>query len=80
MYFVYVLYSEAFNKIYIGSSSDIKARLNSHNDPRNRGWTSRYRPWVIIHSEEFQSKHDSLLREKQLKSAKGRDFIRSLIS
>ncbi|MEM6360301.1 MAG: GIY-YIG nuclease family protein, partial [Bacteroidota bacterium] len=28
---VYVLYSPKFNKIYIGYSSDLQSRLDSHN-------------------------------------------------
>jgi putative endonuclease len=80
MYFVYVLYSKAFDRIYIGSSSNVIARLDSHNDPRNKGYTARFRPWCVFHQEKFESKHDALIREKQLKTAKGRGFIRSLIS
>jgi putative endonuclease len=80
MYFVYVLYSKAFDKIYIGSSGNVRARLDSHNDPRNKGYTSRYRPWFVIYEEKFESKHEALIRERQLKTSKGRDFIRSLLT
>ncbi|MGA1978088.1 MAG: GIY-YIG nuclease family protein [Bacteroidales bacterium] len=79
MYYVYALYSEKYNKIYIGSSSDLIKRINSHNDPRNKGWTSRFRPWILIYSEILSSKPEALLREKQLKSFNGRCFIRSLV-
>jgi len=80
MYFVYVLYSKAFDKIYIGSSSNVNARLESHNDYRNKGYTSRYRPWIVIYQEKCESKHDALIRERQLKTAKGREFIKTIIS
>jgi putative endonuclease len=79
MYFVYVLYSKAFDKIYIGSSSNVKARLDSHNDPRNKGYTARFRPWIVIYQEKRESKHNALIRERQLKTAKGREFIRTII-
>ena len=79
MYYVYALYSKECDKIYIGSTSDLAGRIKSHNDPRNRGWTSSYKPWVLIHSEILESKQEALRREKQLKSFKGREFIRSLI-
>jgi putative endonuclease len=79
MYFVYALYSKEHNKIYVGSSSDTEARLKSHNDPRNRGWTARYRPWIIIYSEACDDKQNALIKERQLKTAKGRLFVRSLI-
>jgi len=80
VFYVYVLFSIEYDKIYIGYSQNIDARLVSHNDPRNRGWTSRYRPWIIVHKENFQSKREALQREKQLKSSKGRLYIRNLLS
>jgi putative endonuclease len=79
MYFVYALYSKVSDKIYIGSTSDIEARLKAHNNPKNKGWTGKYQPWEIIFKELLLSKIDAIVREKQLKSYKGREFIRSLI-
>jgi putative endonuclease len=80
MYYVYVLYSKANNKIYIGFSTDPEKRLQSHNDPRNKGWTKRYQPWEMVLTETFTKKGDALLREKQLKTSRGRAFIRSIIT
>jgi putative endonuclease len=80
MYYVYALYSKGHNKIYIGSSSDLVARLDAHNDIRNKGWTGNFRPWNLLYSEELPSKHLALIREKQLKTAKGRAFIRSFLN
>lgn len=79
MYKVYVLYSENHNKIYIGCTSDLEDRLLSHNVMGTKGFTVKYRPWRVIHTESFLEKTDALKREKQLKTAKGREFIRSLI-
>jgi putative endonuclease len=44
-----------------------------------KGWTKNFRPWIIVHQELFDSKALALLREKQLKSAAARDFIREKI-
>ena len=52
-------------------------RLLSHNE-FGKDWTSRYRPWVLIYTKEFMSKHDAVEYEKWLKSGTGRDFINSL--
>jgi putative endonuclease len=79
MYFVYVLYSKEYNKIYIGYTSDLMARLNHHNHPKNKGWTTKYSPWIILYHEVFDTKQEAMIREKQLKSAKGRLFIRSTL-
>jgi putative endonuclease len=75
MYSVYALYSKSFNKIHIGYSADLTQRLISHNHPRNKGWTRKFAPWVIIFSESFDIKSDAMKREKQLKGFQGRQFI-----
>ena len=76
MFTVYVLHSQLFDKIYIGYSSDIDKRLFAHNHVSNKGWTKSFQPWKIIYTEEFDKKRDAMIREKQLKSSKGREFIR----
>jgi putative endonuclease len=79
MYTVYVLYSVRFNKIYIGYTSDLESWFKSHNELGTKGWTIRFRPWEILHTENFDSKSNAMKREKQLKSAVGRDFIWKLV-
>lgn len=79
MYWVYVLYSTKFEKIYIGYTSDLEQRILSHNSLAKKGYTIKYRPWELIHTEVYQTKKDALLRERQLKSAAGRKFIWGMI-
>jgi putative endonuclease len=76
MFTVYVLYSEKFNKIYIGYTSDLEKRFLSHNELGTKGWTIKFRPWKIIHTESFQTKAEAMKREKELKSSRGRNWIR----
>jgi putative endonuclease len=52
MFTVYVLYSTLHNKIYIGYSSDMPRRLLSHNQLATKGYTIKYRPWIIVYTEE----------------------------
>jgi len=73
MYKVYILYSIKFNKIYIGYTSNLEQRLLSHNELGKKGWTIKYRPWSLIHQEDYQTKEEALLREKNLKSVQGRE-------
>ena len=56
MFTVYVLYSESFNKIYVGYTSNIEQRVKSHNELATKGHTIKYRPWVIAYTEEYQTK------------------------
>ena len=79
MFTVYVLYSKDFNKIYIGFTSDLEQRLLSHNELGKKGWTIKFRPWQLIYKEEYSEKSDAMKREKQLKTATGRNFIWSMI-
>jgi putative endonuclease len=75
MFTVYVLYSPSYNKIYIGFTSDLENRLRSHNMFASKGWTIKFRPWEILFTENFETKTEAMKREKQLKSAKGRNYI-----
>tara|TARA_R110002050_G_scaffold290260_1_gene443732 strand:- start:64211 stop:64453 length:243 start_codon:yes stop_codon:yes gene_type:complete len=76
MFTVYVLHSKEFDKIYIGFTSDMRKRLLSHNELATKGWTKKFRPWILVHTEKFENKPEAMKREKQLKSFRGREFIR----
>ncbi|MEQ9307847.1 MAG: GIY-YIG nuclease family protein [Balneolaceae bacterium] len=75
MFQVYALYSSNFDKIYIGYSSDVEKRLVSHNHPKNIGHTKRYQPWEIVFAENYDSRAEAMKREKELKTAKGREYV-----
>lgn len=79
MFTVYVLYSSKYSKIYIGFTSDIEQRMNSHNILAKKGWTIKFRPWELVHKEIFENKTDAMSREKQLKTGRGREWIWSEI-
>ena len=78
-YFTYVIYSDKFQKIYIGFTKNLEQRLVDHNVRARKGYTIRFRPWRIAYSEEFETEKEARIREKQLKSAKGREFIHKMI-
>ena len=79
MFTVYVLYSNKYDKIYVGYTSNLEQRFLSHNELSKKGWTVRFRPWKVIYTEEYNTKVEAMKREKQLKTASGRNYIRSLI-
>ena len=78
MHYTYVIYSEIFNEIYIGQTNNIRSRLMKHNSGMVRS-TKRYMPWLLVYHEEFKTRVEAMKREKELKSHKGRDFIRELV-
>ena len=71
----YILFSKKYNKIYIGYSEGIIKRFYSHNYVSRKGYTLRYRPWVVLHVEFHKTKKQALRRELFLKSGKGRELI-----
>jgi len=78
-YTVYVLYSYSADKLYTGVSSDFITRFHFHNFKSTKGFTKRYRPWYCILVEFYDDLSVALKREKELKSGKGREYIRKQI-
>lgn len=66
MFYVYVLQSEVNSDIYLGFTSDLKARLKQHNEGGNKS-TKRSIPWKLIYYEAYSRKYLAAEREKQLK-------------
>ena len=67
MFIVYILQSEKTKKYYIGSSQDLKNRLNEHNSGETKSIKSGI-PWNIVHFEEFNTRSEAIKKEKQIKS------------
>jgi putative endonuclease len=74
-YVVYILYSEKFNKSYVGFTTDLVDRFKSHNE-LGSGWTKPFRPWLVIHVEFFDDKLTAMKREKYFKSGSGLYFFK----
>ncbi|MFA4833931.1 MAG: GIY-YIG nuclease family protein [Patescibacteria group bacterium] len=66
MYWVYIIKSKKNSSLYIGSTSNLKKRLEEHNESKSFS-TKRYIPWVPVYIEGYFSKEEALLREKNLK-------------
>ena len=76
MFVTYALYSKKYNKIYIGYTTDLIDRFYSHNIHSTKGYTKNFRPWIVVYVEFHELKSTAMQRENQLKSSRGRDFIR----
>jgi putative endonuclease len=81
MFFVYAIYNKENDKFYIGQCSDLDRRLKLHNDHTfKKSYTAKFSgEWKLIHSEECKNRQEALKREKQLKSYRGRQFIKKHI-
>jgi putative endonuclease len=77
IYTVYILFSVDFQKHYTGFTSNLEQRFLSHNE-LGKDWTSKYRPWKVIYTKEFDNKKEAMIYEKWLKSGVGRAFIKKI--
>jgi len=69
-YFLYVLWSDAGSRFYLGISEDAQRRLQQHNSGGSV-WTSRYSDWRLVHVEQYLSYSQARKRELVLKKQKG---------
>jgi putative endonuclease len=64
---VYILASKPYGTLYTGVTSDLIARLWQHRNDEVKGFTSRYRVYRLVRFEQFETMHEAISREKQLK-------------
>ncbi len=76
-YFIYIIKNKD-GKIYIGQTYDVNKRMIEHNKI-GLGYTSKFRPWKLIHKEMFLSRQEAMDRERYLKTGNGRDWIKNNI-
>jgi len=77
-YYVYVLISLKDNNFYIGSTNNLKRRLQQHNNGENVSTAIR-RPFILIYFEGHLSKTDAQRREKYFKTTKGKVMLRNIL-
>lgn len=75
VYIVYVLISKIAKKTYVGHTNNFERRLEEHNDGKSI-FSKRYKPWNVLHKESFENEKDAVNRERYLKSAVGRRWIK----
>ena len=74
-YIVYAIYSKSLDIIYVGQTNDIEKRLKIHLKGYSK-YTSRANDWKLFYTESKESRTDVVIRERQLKSSRGRAFLR----
>ena len=78
-FIVYILFSSTKNKFYIGYTSELEERIIRHNQ-KSKGFTGNTNDWKNVYTENYTTKSEALLREKQIKSWKSRVKIQELIT
>ena len=65
--YVYILYSDGFDKYYIGQTQNIADRLARHNRGQVKS-TKAYKPWVIKIYLEKDNRSEAMILERKLKN------------
>jgi putative endonuclease len=74
MFHVYVLRSGKTGRRYIGSCEDVAARLRRHNNKESKA-TRHGIPWILIHTQGFETRSDAMKKERYYKTGRGRDEL-----
>jgi putative endonuclease len=84
MFYTYLVQNSVNKKIYIGQTDNIEKRVNQHNDTsfKKSSYTKLNKgqgTWELVYTEEYVTRKEAEIREAQLKTSRGRDFIKKTI-
>ena len=79
MNFLYILENKNTGKYYIGSTNNLRRRLDEHLKGKVRT-TRVLKTNSLVYFEKFETESESRQREKKLKSYKSKKYIKWLIS
>jgi len=79
MFYTYMLKSLKYRKFYTGHTDNLERRLKEHNSGTTV-YSQRHKPWKIVYYESFGSEEESIKREKYLKSAAGRRWLKKYVN
>tara|TARA_R110000787_G_scaffold13816_1_gene42959 strand:- start:338 stop:604 length:267 start_codon:yes stop_codon:yes gene_type:complete len=77
MFWVYAISSLKRNYIYVGLTSDLPSRIDRHNKGYEKT-TKPYLPYVLLFSEQVETRLEARKREKYWKSGIGKEKLRKL--
>jgi putative endonuclease len=77
-YYVYILQSEEDKYFYTGYTNDLNKRVSEHNNGRVKSTENR-RPLKLVYWEGCLNQQDATSREKYLKTAWGKRYIKNRI-
>ena len=75
MYYVYAIQSLKKDWLYVGITDNLERRLEQHNKGYNRS-TKPYLPFQLVYFEEKVDRKSARLREKYLKTASGKRWLK----
>ena len=76
MEYTYVLQSKKDGKFYTGWTNDLRKRFSEHASGKVRSTANR-RPFALIYYEACADRNDAKRREKYLKTAWGKRYLKN---
>ena len=76
MHYVYVLQSLSTKRYYVGYSQNLQRRFEEHQTNKSHATKNRG-PWKLLYYEACGSSADALTRERYLKTAWGKRYIKN---
>lgn len=68
VHILYLIQNDADKSIYIGITTNLRHRIEQHNNGENRSTIRKSGKWVLIYAEAYRIKEDAQARERKLKS------------
>ena len=78
MAFVYILQSQKNKRYYIGSTIDLRNRLEEHNSGKSK-YTSLTKPFKLVFNQEYKTFREAKKIEYKLKSFKNRAILDRIV-
>lgn len=77
--YIYILYSSSLDQYYIGHTENVQDRILRHTNPGSKS-TKKANDWLVKYTEGFESRHEAVRRELEIKNKKSIKYIEWLIS
>jgi putative endonuclease len=76
LFYAYILKSLRDGGYYYGSTDDLVERLKNHNSGKVK-YTKGHKPYVLHYKESFETRKQSMVRERFFKSIDGYIWLKS---
>ena len=73
-FFVYIIRSAKYKKLYIGQTQNLEKRISIHNKGRSK-YTKPYRPWILLAFKTLNTRSEAMTVERKLKNLKSHKVI-----
>ncbi len=80
MFYIYILFSNAAEKHYVGFTSNPTLRLEQHNSNSSEKYTGKYYDWKMVALFQCgESRSEAMKLEKFIKKQKSKNLLLKLI-